>query len=189
MTSQSPLVLDVLSWLRPDWNTSPTDLRTQPTGFQIPVDPNAAAGLNLNREITDQFVQGGLTTRISLPFDTFVHSDAQATVTLSAQLTNGDALPNWIVFDARTGAFSIKPPPGVSEDFEIQISARDDRGNSVTTKFKLHLGKDQAPAGRAGLSEQLRREARGEMSWSQPLKSRDGAAAPERPAPAAKVPG
>ena len=191
MWSPSPLALDLdaLSWLRPDWATSPSDLRTQPSGFQIPVDPHAAGGLNLNREITDQFVQGTAATRISLPFDTFVHSDAQATVTLSAQLANGAALPGWIVFDAGTGAFSITPPPGTAEDVEIQVNARDDRGNAVTAKFKLHLGKDTVPAGRPGLSEQLRREARGDMPWSQRLTPRETVQTPARPAPAAKVPG
>ncbi|MDQ7744962.1 tandem-95 repeat protein [Hydrogenophaga pseudoflava] len=183
------LGLDTLSWARSYADAPFTDLRTQASGFQIPVDPNATGGLNLNREITDQFVQAGAATRISLPFHTFVHSDAQATVTLSARLADGTALPEWIAFNAQTGSFSVTPPPGVAEQIEIQVDARDDRGNAVTTKFKLHLGKEPVPGGRPALSEQLRREGRGDMAWSQRLNARDTAPATARPAPVAKVPG
>lgn len=171
----SPLTSDALPWVGPGWPPPLSETLTQPAGFPIAVDPAFASGLNLNREVTDQFVQRGTTTAISLPYDTFAHTDAQATVTLSAKLIDGSALPSWVVFDPRTGTFTIDAPPGQDGDIEILVSARDDRGNEVSTKFKVHLGK--TPAGRAGLSEQFRREARADMPWSQRLIDRHTAAA------------
>lgn len=185
----SVLALDRTALGRPIGDTALADLRTQASGFPIPVDPTASGGLNLNRGITDQFVPAGSATLISLPFDTFVHSDAQATVTLSARQVDGTALPAWIRFNDQSGALSVSPPPGVTRAIEIQIEARDDRGNAVTTQFKLHLGKEAVPGGRPGLSEQLRREGRNDMPWSQRLNLRDTPPAPARPAAVARVPG
>jgi hypothetical protein len=179
--------LDAPSWNRTAFDTAFADQRTQASGFQIPVDSNGLGGLNLNRGITDQFVQAGSATLISLPFDTFVHTDAQATVTLSARQVDGRPLPDWIQFNDRTGSFSVSPPPGEARAMEIQIEARDDRGNAVTTQFKLHLGKEAAPSGRPGLSEQLRREGRNDMPWSQRLNPRDNGPVPSRSPALAKV--
>jgi hypothetical protein len=133
------------------------DLTTSGAGFQIPVVEGDAARLSTYRSVADQFVEGKRSVTFTLPYDAFVHTRAEATVVLAATLTNGESLPAWIRFDARTGSFSLNPPPDFTGEMEVKVIARDNEGREAATVFRLFVGEDKAklPA-RSSLSEQLR---------------------------------
>lgn len=158
---------------------------TQATGFQVVVNERQGNALELSRAIDKQFVETGAQASISLPYDTFTHSDPNATITLSAKLEDGRDLPAWVSFDPRTGSFKVAPPPGHVGDLEIEVSARDDKGNEVKTKFKLTIGARATPAGRVGLSDQLRHASGRDHVWRDAVRA---APAAEVRNPARSVP-
>ncbi|MBV0881847.1 VCBS domain-containing protein [Noviherbaspirillum sp. L7-7A] len=133
------------------------DLITSSAGFQIAVVEGDAAQLSTYRSVADQFVEGNRSVTFTLPYDAFVHTRAEATVVLAATLTDGQSLPAWIRFDARTGSFSLNPPPDFSGEMEVKVIARDSEGREAATVFRLFIGEDKGklPA-RSSLSEQLR---------------------------------
>ncbi|HEX5394096.1 MAG TPA: DUF4347 domain-containing protein [Rhodocyclaceae bacterium] len=125
-------------------------------------------GLMLNRGMTDQVIQSSGKTEISIPPDAFAHTDPNSVIHLTSQQTNGQPLPNWVRFDARSGKFSVQAPAGVTGELSIKVIARDTQGHEVATIFKIRVGSksSQAPqasldhSGRTGLSEQVRAAAR-----------------------------
>jgi hypothetical protein len=101
--------------------------------------------------ITDQFIEPTGLSTFNLPADAFAHSNADATLSLAAKLTNGDPLPGWVQFNAQAGTFQVTPPPGFSGELEISVSARDDQGREATATFKFNVGQGSpAPAGSDG---------------------------------------
>lgn len=124
----------------------------------------AGVALAVERGIADAEVQVADRTSISIPTDAFVHTDANATVSLEAVQADGAPLPAWMAFDPASGTFTVEPPPGVEGTVEVRVIARDSEGREAVTIFKIKVGKDQAPRsgleGRSGLSEQLRQAAR-----------------------------
>lgn len=160
---------------------------TQATGFQVMVNERQSGQLELNRTIDKQFVETGARGSISLPYDTFTHSDPNATVTLSAKLEDGRDLPAWVSFDPRTGSFKVAPPPGYAGDLEIEVIARDDKGNEVKTKFKLTIGARAIPAGRVSLSDQLRQASGRDHVWRDAVRTAPAAEVRD-PVPARSVP-
>ena len=152
---------------------------TQPTGFQVMVNERQSGQLELNRTIDKQFVETGAQSSIALPFDTFTHSDPNATIVLAAKLADGRALPNWVSFDPRTGTFKVQAPAGYVGDLEVEVSARDDKGNEVKTRFKLTVGAKAAAAGREGLSDQLRQASKTAFVWRDAVRG-EPAATPAR---------
>ena len=105
-----------------------------------------------------RFVQGQEPTRFALPYDAFAHSRSDAKITLSAVLSNGDRLPEWVVFDRNSGTFQVTPPKAFKGNLQIKVIARDSEGREVSTMFQMYLGEDRnnKPQSRSGLSEQLR---------------------------------
>lgn len=154
---------------------------TQATGFQIAVNERQSGQLEVNRSIDRQFVEPNSQGSISLPYDTFTHSDPNASITLAAKLEDGRPLPTWVSFDPRTGTFKVSPPAGYVGELEIEVSARDEKGNEVKTKFKLTVGEKTAAAGREGLTSQLRQVSQRAFAWQDAVRSQP-AVAPAREA-------
>ena len=137
--------------------------------FQILVISNKQAasneGLLLNRNMADQVIQSSGRTEIGIPADVFAHTDPNAVIRLTAQPANGQPLPDWVKFDARTGKFVVQTPKGVTGELSIKVMARDSQGREAVTVFKIRVsGKGQGQAlldhsGRPGLSEQIRMAA------------------------------
>ncbi|MFN5880634.1 MAG: putative Ig domain-containing protein, partial [Burkholderiales bacterium] len=148
------------------------DILTRVEGFRIRVMEADLPMLMRDKGITDQFVENGRSTSFAMPYDAFMHSRDDAVVTMSARLTDGRALPGWIRFNAQAGTFQIDAPAGLVEEYEILVTARDNNGREATASFKLNVGAGKrsegvpternaswerfAPAGRPGLSAQLR---------------------------------
>ncbi|PPC74485.1 hypothetical protein C4K68_25550, partial [Pokkaliibacter plantistimulans] len=68
----------------------------------------------------------------TVPADTFSDVDAGDSLTLTATLTDGSALPGWLSFDARTGTFSGTPDNGDVGNLSITVTATDTSGASVS---------------------------------------------------------
>ncbi len=137
---------------------------TQGSGFHVVVLPASANadGLVLNRGIGDQALQASGHTEFSIPPDAFAHTDPNAAIQLSARQPDGRPLPNWVRFDARNGKFIIDAPGGMNGDIAVKVTARDARGQEVTTIFRIRVSDRLAQShphtehqGRTGLSEQL----------------------------------
>ena len=72
-----------------------------------------------------------------VPANTFADIDVGDSLTLSAKLANGDALPSWLNFDASTGTFSGTPANGDVGALSVQVTATDTSGASVSDVFGL----------------------------------------------------
>ena len=69
--------------------------------------------------------------------NTFSDQDVGDTLTYSAQLAGGGALPAWLNFDAGTRTFSGTPANADVGSFSIDVIASDSYGGSVTETFSI----------------------------------------------------
>lgn len=135
------------------------DVKTSASGYQIPVNESAPAGLTIYRGVTDQFVQGTqVATRVSLPFDAFIHSNKDAVIKLEAKQANNAPLPAWVQFDPTSGVFEVTPPKGFKGKLDLKVLARDDEGREAVAVFQLFIGEQTqvGPQSRSSFSEKLR---------------------------------
>ena len=138
------------------------DVKTSSSGYQIPVNETAPPGLTINRGVTDQFVQGTqIATKISLPFDAFIHSNKDAVIKLEAKQADNSSLPKWVQFDPATGVFEVTPPKGFKGKIDLKVIARDEDGREATAIFQMFVGEqtqNQTPGlqSRHSFSEKLR---------------------------------
>ncbi|MHB8165765.1 MAG: putative Ig domain-containing protein [Sulfuricella sp.] len=74
--------------------------------------------------------QAAVNTDISwqLPAGSFADVDQGDTLSYSAQLADGNALPSWLTFDAATQTFSGHVPKGTKGSMDIQVVASDGHG-------------------------------------------------------------
>ena len=136
------------------------DAVTSGSGYQIPVSETAPVGLSRYQGITDQFVQSTvLSTKISLPFDAFIHSNKDAVIKLEAKQADNSNLPPWVQFDSSTGVFEVTPPPGFKGKLDLKVVARDDDGREAVAIFQMFVGEQDAqqrPQSRESFSDKLR---------------------------------
>ena len=71
-----------------------------------------------------------------------MHTDASATVTLEALLTDGSPLPGWLAFDATTGTFFGTPPEEYEGSLFILVVARDTNGAEAEATFELVISQE-----------------------------------------------
>ena len=137
----------------------------------------ATPNLSVFRGITDQFIEASKLAVFSLPADAFVHSKADAVVTITAKQPNGEDLPAWVQFDARTGTFTLDPPSGFNNELQIKVTARDNEGREVNSIFKLTVGKAKADmSSRSSLSEQIRLASLSSSPWLDIVQAKNGKA-------------
>ena len=136
------------------------DVLTSSSGFRVAVNDTASPGLSLYRGITDQFVEGnGSSSKVSLPYDAFIHSNKDAVIKLDAKLADNSPLPNWVRFDPATGSFEVNPPKDFKGKLDLKVVALDDDGREATALFQLFVGDkpaEQKPQSRNSLTEKLR---------------------------------
>jgi hypothetical protein len=90
-----------------------------------------------------------------LPRNTFRIAEREsAQVVVEARLTNGQPLPTWLTFDARTGTLQGQPPAGWTGKLDIEIAASDGKGNRAVSVIHFEV-KAQRP-GRAALDAQFK---------------------------------
>ncbi|MEI8168094.1 MAG: tandem-95 repeat protein, partial [Rhodoferax sp.] len=150
----------------PERVTPIAEILTSVSGFRVVVADAPTPGLSVFRGITDQFIEGNKPATFSLPADAFVHTKADSVVTIFAKLANGDDLPAWVQFDARSGTFKLDPPAGFNEELQIKVIARDNEGREATSLFKFSVGKGKAStSSRSSLSEQIRLASTRSTPW------------------------
>ncbi len=152
----SPLV-EPLDAIDPSFSLIPAI--TSGSGFQIPVSETVAPGLSLFQGVTDQFVQTtGVSTKIGLPADAFIHSNKDAVIKLDAKLADNSNLPNWVKFDQTSGVFEVTPPAGFKGKIDVKVLARDDDGREAVAIFQLFVGEQTTdrPQSRESFTDKLR---------------------------------
>lgn len=74
----------------------------------------------------------------ALPTGSFTDVD-DATLTLSATLADGSALPAWLAFNPATGSFTGTPPSNFNGSLSIQVTATDSGGLTASSTFTLDI--------------------------------------------------
>lgn len=74
--------------------------------------------------------------------DTFNDVDAGDTLTYGATLVNGEELPDWLSFDGETRTFTGTPVNENVGSMEIEVTATDMEGDSVSDIFNLTVAKE-----------------------------------------------
>ncbi len=85
--------------------------------------------------IADQTAREGTAFTFQVPAGAFTDVDGD-TLTYTATLSNGAALPSWLAFDAATRTFSGTPPAG-SADLVVRVTANDGKGGTVSDDFDV----------------------------------------------------
>ncbi|WP_039279437.1 putative Ig domain-containing protein, partial [Pectobacterium brasiliense] len=86
--------------------------------------------------ITAQSIAQGGSLSVTVPAGTFTDPDGD-TLTLSATLADGTALPSWLSFNPATGTFSGTPSNADVGALSIKVTATDTTNASVSTTFSL----------------------------------------------------
>ena len=87
--------------------------------------------------LTNQTANQASLWRYTVPAGTFADVDGANTLSLSATLANGDALPLWLGFNATTRTFSGTPPAITSTPIAIKVVATDAFGLSAASNFSV----------------------------------------------------
>lgn len=88
--------------------------------------------------------------------DDFIHGDS---LTISAALADGSALPSWLAFDTSTGTFTGTPDNWEVGNYDIRITATDTAGTSVSDDFILTVNNvNDAPVLANALTDQTATE-------------------------------
>ncbi|NGZ05238.1 MAG: tandem-95 repeat protein, partial [Magnetococcales bacterium] len=74
---------------------------------------------------------------LTIPDNTFQDVDANDRLSLSALLSDGASLPDWLVFDPTTGTFFGRPGNDQVGTYPIRVSAQDGRNAVVSSDFDL----------------------------------------------------
>jgi trimeric autotransporter adhesin len=85
----------------------------------------------------------GKAVSFALASNTFTDPQSE-TLTYSATLANGSALPSWLTFNASTRTFSGTPPAGAAS-LSIKVTATDTGGASNSETFTANLVAPSAP--------------------------------------------
>jgi hypothetical protein len=140
-----------------------SDVYTQSMGFRTVVAKADEPALLLFQGVPDQFVEAESQVSLIVPADAFAHTQAKETIRLAAMLQDGRPLPSWIQFDGQSGKFTGEVPKGLAGELRVKVIARDTAGREAAALFRVNLGasrtaagEPRAPAGRPGLSQQLR---------------------------------
>jgi len=144
-----------------------SDVYTRSEGFRTVVASAELPALVLFQGVPDQFAESGAHVSLTVPADAFAHTQPKAVVRLTATLQDGRPLPTWIQFNGQTGQFVGDVPKGLKGELKIKLTARDMGGREATALFRINVGQNasvqrdvQAPAGKPGLSAQLRATGR-----------------------------
>ncbi|MFA7382658.1 MAG: putative Ig domain-containing protein [Desulfurivibrionaceae bacterium] len=128
-----------IEWTLNDGNTGDQGLgqAISTSGSSVVAVSAAAYSPALTRLIADQAVIEGQAFSLALPADTFVDGDAGDSLSYSAALVNGAALPAWLVFDPDARSFSGTPMLADLGSIEVQVSVADQSGHTASGIFGI----------------------------------------------------
>lgn len=78
--------------------------------------------------LPDQSISANTAYQWQIPDGSFTDIDQGDTLSYSAALSDGSALPSWLMFDASTGAFSGRVPRDAAGYIDIQVTVTDGTG-------------------------------------------------------------
>ncbi len=87
--------------------------------------------------LVDQTADEGTPFTYSFASDAFDDADADDTLTYTATLADGGALPSWLSFDADTRTFTGTPTEDAVGTFEVKVTADDGNGETVSDTFVI----------------------------------------------------
>jgi VCBS repeat-containing protein len=87
--------------------------------------------------IVDQSTAENAPFSFTIPLEAFADVDANDTLTLSASLANGLALPSWLTFNTSTGTFSGTPTSSDVRTIAVKVTATDASNTFVSDEFNL----------------------------------------------------
>ncbi|MCZ8221800.1 MAG: DUF4347 domain-containing protein [Acidovorax sp.] len=87
--------------------------------------------------ISDQIAPEDAALAFQIPANAFADVDTGDTLTYSAQLSGGGALPAWLSFDPATRTFSGTPANGDVGVLSIDVTVNDGNGGSATDTFQI----------------------------------------------------
>ena len=94
--------------------------------------------------IVDQIVADGDGLNFKFNNNVFLDVDESDTLSFTATLSNGDALPDWLTFDSSTQTFSGAPVSGEVGGISVKVTATDTANVSVSDTFNVIYGKQPA---------------------------------------------
>ncbi|PLY38669.1 hypothetical protein F164LOC_02305 [Pectobacterium carotovorum] len=106
------------------------------TTFGLTVNDNNHAPV-VATPLADQTIAQDGSLSFSVPTGTFTDSDVGDTLTLSATLADGSALPSWLSFNPATGTFSGTPANGDVGSLSIRVTATDGSNAAASATFAL----------------------------------------------------
>ena len=87
-----------------------------------------------------------------VPTTAFNDPDQGDSLSYSAVLAGGAALPNWLAFDAATRSFLATPPANAQGDLAVKVTATDLHGASASQVFQVTVGnRGDKPKGNQGV--------------------------------------
>ncbi len=108
----------------------------------------------LSTSISDMSILEDSPYSYTIPAGTFTDVDAGDTLTYSATLSGGGALPSWLSLNSSTGAFSGTPLNDHVGVLNIVVTARDSAGATATDSFALTVtNTNDAPEVDAGITD------------------------------------
>jgi Ca2+-binding RTX toxin-like protein len=100
----------------------------------------------------------------TVPVETFTDSDEDDTLTLSATLADGNALPSWLSFNAATRTFSGTPTNANVGSLSLKVIATDEAGATASSTFSVTIANvNDAPTVSTPLTAQSATE---NAAWS-----------------------
>ena len=109
--------------------------------------------------IVDQVASEDAAYSFVVPADAFADIDAGDSLTLSATLSDGSALPTWLSFDAITNTFSGTPANGEVGALNITVTATDGSAATASDTFSLTVNNtNDAPTVANGITDQVANE-------------------------------
>ncbi|ARJ64208.1 hypothetical protein WV31_00060 [Magnetospirillum sp. ME-1] len=107
----------------------------------------------------------------AVPSDTFAHTRPDAVVNLTAAQQDGQALPSWLAFNPKTGAFTGKPPAGFEGVVLVRVIARDQDGREAIATVRISVGEKSPPVpAPAKTGYHHRDKPVGKLAFTQQLK-------------------
>ena len=119
------------------WTVSDGNASSANTGIMT-LNVTAVNDAPVAGALANQAATAGSSFSLQLANNAFTDVDGD-TLTLSATLANGAALPAWLIFDPATGTFSGTPAKGDIGTLSIRVTATDSHQASASATFSLSV--------------------------------------------------
>ncbi|MCY4278777.1 MAG: Ig-like domain-containing protein, partial [Gammaproteobacteria bacterium] len=114
-------------------NTGPASQQSATATWEVAV--NSAP--TVAKALPDRQAPIGQVFGYTFPADAFTDADTGDTLSYSATLSDGTALPDWLSFDDATRTFSGTPQSGDAGTLTVRVTADDNNGGTVYDEFDI----------------------------------------------------